>query len=414
MSQNAIWEVQTMVRRLHSAGIEVFLDVVYNHTGEGGEMGPTLAFRGLDNRSYYRLLEGGRYYINDTGTGNTLDLRHPMVLRMVMDSLRYWVETFHIDGFRFDLATVLAREAHGFDRRAGFLDVIRQDPVLRRVKLIAEPWDIGPGGYQLGNWPHPFLEWNDRFRDGVRRFWRGDTGLIAELPNRLLGSANEFERPNRSAHSSVNFLTAHDGFTLQDLVSYSVKHNEENGEENRDGTDENFSDNMGQEGPAEDPALSEARAGRKRAMLATLFLSQGTPMLLAGDEMGHTQDGNNNAYAQDNAIGWIDWSDPDTALLDFVRRLIALRQQMPVLRQRPFLHSRKRARDGLPDLIWRKPDGSVPRSEEWHDPAWKTLCAEIRLAAEHPQADVSDAVAFCIFNAGGPARCVCPICPWRP
>ncbi len=410
MAQNAIWEFQAMVRRFHSAGIEVILDVVYNHSGEGDEKGPTLCFRGLDNRSYYRLLDGGRYYINDTGTGNTLDLTHPMVLRMVMDSLRYWVEVMHVDGFRFDLATVLAREVGGFDRRAGFLDAIRQDPVLSRVKLIAEPWDIGPGGYQLGNWPHPFLEWNDKFRDGVRRFWRGDAGMMAELPNRLLGSANEFERANRAATASVNFITAHDGFTLEDLVSYAQKHNEANGEDNRDGTNDNHSDNMGVEGATKETLILTKRRARKRAMLATLLLSQGTPMILAGDETGNSQRGNNNAYAQDNPIGWVDWEAPDMALAAYVARLIAIRRDHPVLRQRAFLHSRPRPSDGLRDLIWRRPDGREPAVGDWHDPSWRTLCAEIRRSADSDPAAGADDDAGVLHlqrrgdHRSGPAR----------
>ncbi len=417
MSQNAVWEMHTMVRRLHGAGIEVILDVVYNHSGEGDELGPTLAFRGLDNRSYYRLRDGGRYYVNDTGTGNTLDLTHPMVLRMVMDSLRYWVETYHVDGFRFDLATTLAREAGGFDRRSGFLDAIRQDPVLSRVKLIAEPWDIGPGGYQLGNWPHPFLEWNDRFRDGVRRFWRGDPGMTAELAKRLLGSADEFDRHHRAATASVNFITAHDGFTLDDLVSYAVKHNEANGEDNRDGHSENHSDNMGVEGPTTDARIRAARDARKRALLATLMFSQGTPMLLAGDEIGNSQDGNNNAYAQDNPIGWIDWANADAALLSFVVRLIALRRAHPVLRQRAFLHGRLRAADGQRDLVWRKPDGTEPGPTDWQNPAFRTLCAEMRMAGGTPAAEVPGEVLYAIFNSGPAIEVTLPPLPpsmqWR-
>ncbi|MDE3029440.1 MAG: glycogen debranching enzyme GlgX, partial [Paracoccaceae bacterium] len=316
-----------------------------------------------------------------------------------------------------DLATVLAREHGGYDRRAGFLDAVRQDPVLSRVKLIAEPWDLGPGGYQLGNWPHPFAEWNDKYRDSVRRFWRGDGGMTPELANRLLGSAGEFDRAHRPATASVNFITAHDGFTLHDLVSYAVKHNEANGEGNRDGSSENFADNMGHEGPTKDKAILAARAARKRAMLATLLLSQGTPMLLAGDEIGNSQNGNNNAYAQDNPIGWVDWTAPDEGLNAFVRRLIAIRQAHPVLRQRHFLHSRQRDRDGLIDLQWRRPDGSFPTSTDWQDKTWRTLCAEIRLAADAPGADASDEAVFCIFNAGDAVEVTLPACSpgrlWR-
>jgi glycogen operon protein len=398
LTRGALWEMQTMVRRLHAAGIEVILDVVYNHTGEGDEWGPTLSLRGLDNASYYRLTNGGRHYVNDTGTGNTLNLAHPMVLRMVMDSLRYWVEQVHVDGFRFDLATVLGREAQGFDPNGGFFDAIRQDPVLARVKLIAEPWDIGPGGYQLGAYPHPFHEWNDRFRDGVRRFWRGDAGLTRDLAARLLGSAERFDHSGRAATSSVNFVTAHDGFTLEDLVSYTVRRNWANGEENRDGHHENHSDNLGVEGPSADPAIRAARDLRKRNLLATLMLSQGVPMLLAGDELGHSQGGNNNAYAQDNATTWLDWGQGDAALLRFVRRLAGLRRELAVLRQRRFLHGRARPADGLADVIWRRADGSVPRGEDWHDPAFRCLCVELRMAAETP--DPGAPAVYAVFNAG--------------
>ncbi|MDJ0627153.1 MAG: glycogen debranching protein GlgX [Rhodobacter sp.] len=411
MSHGALWEFQTMVRRLHAAGFEVVLDVVYNHTGEADELGPTLAFRGLDNASYYRLQDNRRYYVNDTGTGNTLNVAHPMVLKMVMDSLRYWVEVMHVDGFRFDLATVLAREAHGFDRHGGFLDAVRQDPVLAGAKLIAEPWDIGPGGYQLGAWPHPFQEWNDRYRDGVRRFWRGDDLMTAELAKRLLGSADEFDHSGRSATASVNFITAHDGFTAEDLVSYTVKRNLANGEGDRDGNNENYGDNMGFEGPTLDPGIRAARDLRKRNLLATLFLSQGTPMLLAGDEIGNSQGGNNNAYAQDNETGWVGWSDPDDVLRRFVARLAAMRRAHPVLRQRMFLHSRPRTRDGLPDLFWRLPDGTVPTSADWQDEAWRTLCVEIRTSSETPDYAASDDVVFAVFNAGSETAVTLPDCP---
>ena len=396
MSRGAIWEFQTMVRRFHAAGIEVILDVVYNHSGEGDELGPTLAFRGLDNRSYYRLRDGGRYYVNDTGTGNTLDLTHPMVLRMVMDSLRYWVEVMHVDGFRFDLATVLAREPHGFDPRGGFLDAIRQDPVLSAVKLIAEPWDLGPGGYQLGSWPYPFQEWNDKFRDDVRRFWRGDAGLAPDLAKRLLGSAERFDHGGRLAQSSVNFITAHDGFTLEDLVSYTVKRNLANGEDNRDGHGDNHSDNMGHEGAGETPAIRAARDLRKRNLLATLMLSQGTPMLLAGDEMGNSQGGNNNAYAQDNEIGWVNWPEGGSALTAFVARLTALRRAHPALRQRAFLHGRERPDDQSPDLVWRRADGQPPGPADWHAADFRCLCVEVRMAA----GTGGDDRIFAVFNAG--------------
>lgn len=396
-NRNPRAEFREMVWRLHQAGIEVILDVVYNHTGEGDEAGPTLSFRGLDNRSYYRLAGGGRYYANDSGTGNSLNVAHPMVLRMVADSLRHWVQHFGIDGFRFDLATSLGREPGGFDPGAGFFDVLRQDPVLARVKLIAEPWDIGPGGYQLGGYPHPWAEWNDRYRDGVRRFWRGDAGLTPDLAKRILASAENFDHDGRSATASVNFLTAHDGFTLQDLVSFTVKRNLANGEDNRDGHSENHSDNLGVEGATTDPLINAARNQRKRNLLTTLLLSQGTPMLLAGDEMGHSQGGNNNAYAQDNETTWIDWSKADTGLTAFVTRLVAMRAAHPVLRQRRFLHGRKRHAEGLPDVIWRHADGREPQAAEWHDPAFRCLGVELRMAAEGP---AGPDVIFAVFNCG--------------
>lgn len=411
MARNEIWEFQAMVHRLHSAGIEVILDVVYNHTGEANELGPTLCFRGLDNSSYYRLIGDGRYYMNHTGTGNTLNFAHPAVLRMAMDSLRYWVEVMHVDGFRFDLATTLARDHDGFDPSSGFLDAIRQDPVLNRVKLIAEPWDIGPGGYQLGAYPHPFLEWNDKFRDGVRRFWRGDGHMTGELAKRLVGSAELFDHSGRAATASVNFITAHDGFTLQDTVSYTVKRNLANGEGDRDGKNENFSDNLGVEGGSSDPGIAAARDRRKRNMLATLLFSQGTPMLLAGDEFGNSQDGNNNAYAQDNATGWLNWSKFDPELYDFVRKLLVVRQEHPVLRQRLFLHSRPRRRDGLADLFWHKPCGAIPMEEDWQSPDWKTLCVEIRTSSETPDYDASDDVIYAVFNAGDAQEVTLPPCP---
>ena len=413
LSQNALWEFQAMVRRFHAAGIEVILDVVYNHSGEGDAYGPTLSFRGLDNRSYYRLTDGGRYYVNDTGVGNTLNLAHPMVLRLVMDSLRYWVETCHVDGFRFDLATTLAREAYGFDPSGGFLDAIRQDPVLARVKLIAEPWDVGPGGYQLGHFPHPFLEWNDRFRDDVRRFWRGDHGSTADLAKRLLGSAELFDKAGRAATTSVNFVTAHDGFTLEDVVSYNHKHNAANGEDNRDGHSNNHSDNMGHEGPTSDKAIIAARKLRKRNMLATLLLAQGTPMILSGDEIGHSQGGNNNAYAQDNPTTWLNWDAADRSMLAFVRRVIALRREHPVLRQRRFLHSRVRAQDGMRDLIWRKADGQEPTPEDWNNPHWKTLCVEVRGAEEGPAGEAGGEAVLCVFNAGAFCHVTLPGTGWR-
>ena len=404
MARGQIDEFQQMVARFHSAGIEVLMDVVYNHTCEGNELGPTLSFRGLDNASYYRLMPNDlRYYVNDTGCGNTLNVDHPMVLRMIMDSLRYWVEVMHVDGFRFDLCSTLGRVgAGGFDRGAAFFDAIRQDPVLSRVKLIAEPWDIGPGGYQLGAFPPPFCEWNDRYRDTVRRFWRGDCGEAPALADRLTGSAPQFDHSGRPATASVNFLTAHDGFTLHDVVSYAQKHNAANGEDNHDGHGENYSDNMGVEGPTEKPAIVAARARRKRNMMATLMLSQGTPMLLAGDEMGHSQNGNNNAYAQDNETSWIDWEKADEEFLGFTRDMIRFRRDHPLLRQKLFLHARERAVDGMEDLFWWRPDGAPMAHRDW-GAALDAVAMELRMASGTPPYAETGQAIFAIFNAG-PAR----------
>ncbi len=393
-------EFQHMVARLHAAGIEVILDVVYNHTGEGNELGPTLSFRGIDNRSYYRLAPDMRHYINDTGCGNTLNLNHPMVLRMVMDSLRYWVEVMHVDGFRFDLASTLARDDDGFQPNSAFFAAIRQDPVLNRVKLIAEPWDIGPGGYQLGAYPHPFMEWNDKFRDGVRRFWRRDDRPVPELAARITGSAIQFDHSGRAATSSVNFITAHDGFTLMDLVSYAQKHNDANGEDNRDGHSGNYADNMGHEGPTDAPRIISARAQRRRNLMATLMLSQGTPMLLAGDEIGHTQQGNNNAYCQDNDLTWIDWEKGDAEMLAFTRRLIRFRRNHPILRQKRFLHARAREADGKADVLWWHAEGRRMTPADWEDPALSWLCVEMRTASGTPAYDDLEYALFLVFNAG--------------
>ncbi len=411
LSQGRIAEVRTMVDGFHSAGIEVLLDVVYNHTGEGDQLGPTLAFRGLDNASYYRLEPNRRYYVNDSGTGNTLNMDHPMVLRMVMDSLRYWVQVMGVDGFRFDLAAALGRTPAGFDGGASFFDALRQDPVLSQVKLIAEPWDIGPGGYQLGAFPPPFMEWNDKFRDGVRQFWRGDAFRAPDLANRLTGSAEQFDHSGRPATSSVNFLTAHDGMTLQDTVSYARKHNEANGEGGKDGHSHDYSDNMGVEGATGDPAITAARARRKRAMMATLLFSQGTPMILAGDEIGHTQGGNNNAYNQDNETSWLDWSDVDEEFLAFTRRLIAFRRDHPILRQKLFLHSRERAIDGVEDLFWWREDGQPMEARDWHDPERKLVAVEKRTAAGTPAYAALEYAILLIFNAGDALRFTLPPAP---
>ncbi|MDR3516239.1 MAG: glycogen debranching protein GlgX [Azospirillaceae bacterium] len=369
MTTGLLSEFKTMVARFHEAGIEVLLDVVYNHTGEGSQMGPTLSFRGIDNASYYRLRpDDRRYYIDDTGTGNTLNIAHPRVLQLVMDSLRYWVAEMHVDGFRFDLATALGREIHGFDQGSGFCDAVRQDPLLSTVKLIAEPWDVGPGGYQAGSFPPGWAEWNDRYRDTTRRFWRGDAGMLPELAARLTGSSDLYERRGRRPWSSINFVTAHDGFTLEDLVSYESKHNEANQENNRDGQNANYSLNHGVEGATDRPEILAARQRARRNLLATLLLSQGVPMLLAGDEIGRSQKGNNNAYCQDNDTSWIDWAQGDNDLTSFVRRLLALRRAHPVLRRPQFLHGRNQSPDGLKDIIWFTPQGTEKTSEEWRNP----------------------------------------------
>ena len=370
-------EFKTMVRQLHDAGIEVILDVVYNHTAEGNHMGPTLCFRGIDNESYYRLLPNDqRHYINDTGTGNTLNLSHPRALQMVLDSLTYWVEQMHVDGFRFDLAAAVGREDHGFDPGGGFFDAIRQTPTLQHVKLIAEPWDIGPGGYQLGHFPPGWAEWNDRYRDAVRRYWRGDERMLPEFAARISASADLFDHRGQRPWASVNFVTAHDGFTLDDLVSYNDKHNEANLENNQDGHSENLSFNFGAEGPTDDPAILAQREQQKRNFLATLLLSQGTPMLLAGDEIGHTQRGNNNAYCQDNEITWIDWNveAPERqSLLAFTRRLIDLRRAHPVLRRTRFLHGNVSCNRGIKDITWYTPQGAEKTPEQWMDPVARCI-----------------------------------------
>jgi glycogen operon protein len=417
LSRGRIGEFRQMVDRFHGAGIEVILDVVYNHTGEGNELGPTLSFRGIDNASYYRLAAERRFYVNDTGTGNTLNMSHPMVLRMVMDSLRYWVEVMGVDGFRFDLCATLGRTGTGFDRNGPFFAAIRQDPVLSRVKLIAEPWDVGPGGYQLGAFPAPFLEWNDRYRDGVRRFWRGDAGRAPDLAARITGSAAEFDHSGRAATSSVNYIASHDGMTLQDLVSFSKKHNEANGEGGRDGHSEDFSHNLGTEGPTDDEVVLAARARRKRAMMATLLLSQGTPMILAGDELGNSQGGNNNAYNQDNETSWIDWRHVDHAFVEFTRRMIAFRKAHPILSQRLFLHARERAIDGVEDLFWWRADGKAIQTRDWDDPKMDFLAAEMRTASGTPHYAAAEYAIYLAFNAGAARPVVLPAPPpgrvWR-
>jgi len=361
-------EFKTMVKALHSAGIEVVLDVVYNHTAEGDQLGPTLCFRGLDNASYYRLAaDDPRRYLDYTGCGNTLNMQHPRVLQLLMDSLRYWATEMHVDGFRFDLASALARELHEVDRLGAFFEVIRQDPVLAQVKLIAEPWDLGEGGYQVGNFPVGWTEWNDKYRDAVRSYWKGDGGRIGELARRLTGSSDLYGREGRRPSASINFITSHDGFTLHDLVSYNDKHNEANGEDNRDGANYNLSWNCGVEGPSEDPGILALRERQKRNFLATLLLSEGVPMLAAGDELGRTQGGNNNAYCQDNETSWVDWSldAPRQRLLEMMRLLIGLRRTHPAFRRRDFFSGRPIRGGGVKDILWLKSDGLEMTTEEW-------------------------------------------------
>ncbi|QDE39672.1 glycogen debranching protein GlgX [Luteibacter pinisoli] len=395
-------EVRDTVRALHAKGLEVILDVVYNHTAEGSELGPTLSFRGIDNASYYRLADDPRYYINDTGTGNTLNVSQPRVIQLVTDSLRYWVDEMHVDGFRFDLATILGREPSGFDQRGGILDAVGQDPLLASVKLIAEPWDCGPGGYQVGHFPPGWAEWNDRYRDDVRAFWKGDEGMLGEFATRLTGSADFFAKRGRRPWASVNFITAHDGFTLGDLVSYNEKHNEANGEDNRDGSDNNHSWNGGAEGPTDDEGILALRERQMRNLLATLFLSKGTPMLLAGDERAQTQGGNNNTYGQDSEIAWIDWTrDPtDGRLADFVRKAVKLRERFPMLTRSRFLDGRFQEASGVVDFNWLAPDGSEMQEVHWQ-PAARSLA--LMVDGRAPRSAVSgrgtDTTVLVVVNA---------------
>ncbi|HEX2849145.1 MAG TPA: glycogen debranching protein GlgX [Acidimicrobiales bacterium] len=368
-------EFKDMVKRLHAAGIEVILDVVYNHTAEGNQMGPTLSFRGIDNASYYRLVDGdARYYMDYTGTGNSLNMRHPSALQLIMDSLRYWVTEMHVDGFRFDLAATLARELHDVDRLSAFFDIIQQDPIISRVKLIAEPWDVGEGGYQVGNFPPLWSEWNGKYRDTMRDYWRGQEAGLSEFAYRLTGSSDLYG-DDRKPYASINFITAHDGFTLHDLVSYNEKHNEANGEDNQDGESHNRSWNCGVEGPTDDPEVVELRRRQVRNMLATLFLSQGVPMLLGGDELMRTQGGNNNAYCQDNETSWYDWqgNTDQLRLLGFTRRLMDLRRAHPVLRRRRWFQGRSVRGSDEKDIVWLRPDGSEMTEDDWDNGFAKIL-----------------------------------------
>ncbi|HUO81459.1 MAG TPA: glycogen debranching protein GlgX [Gammaproteobacteria bacterium] len=396
-----IEEFKTFVKRFHAAGIEVILDVVYNHTAEGDQLGQTLSFRGIDNPSYYRLTDDG-HYLNWSGCGNTLNLTHPRVLQMVMDSLRYWAEDMHVDGFRFDLGTALGREARDFDPGSGFFDAVRQDPVLSRLKLIAEPWDVGPDGYRLGGFPPGWSEWNDRFRDTLRGFWRGDPGFMREMGARLTGSSDLFEHHGRRTWASINFVAAHDGFTLGDLVTFEERHNEANHENNADGHSDNLSANYGIEGPTDDDAVNALRERQKRNLLATLLISQGVPMLLAGDEHGNSQGGNNNAYCQDNDIGWLNWDRIDDAgwsLRTFVRRLIALRRLYPMLRQPGFLHGEP-CSNGHKNITWYKPAGTEKQSHDWDNPPARCIGMQLNGASVQDAAhsDEPEASLFVILN----------------
>jgi len=396
-------EFKGMVKALHGAGIEVILDVVYNHTAEGNHLGPMLSFRGVDNTSYYRLMpDAPRYYQDFTGTGNSLNPAHPSVLRLIMDSLRYFVLECHVDGFRFDLASALAREFYEVDRLSTFFDTIHQDPILSQVKLIAEPWDVGPGGYQVGNFPVLWAEWNGVYRDTIRDFWRAQAN-VADFARRFTGSSDLYDRDGRDPFASINFVTAHDGFTLRDLVSYNEKHNDANGEESKDGTDDNRSWNHGVEGDTRDPAIKTLRARQQRNFLATLLLSQGVPMLLGGDELGRTQHGNNNAWCQDNELSWFDWEHADHELTGFVQRLIRLRASHPVFRRTSFLTGRETRGSGLPDVWWFRPDGRRMTRRDWQRPDARVLGVflnglEIPSRAEHGE-DIVDASFLLLFNA---------------
>jgi glycogen operon protein len=401
--EQTLREFKEMVARFHEGGLEVILDVVYNHTAEGNERGPTLSFRGIDNCSYYRLLpDNPRYYINDTGTGNTLNVSHGRVIQMVLDSLRYWVEEARVDGFRFDLGTILAREPNGFDNQSGFLKACTQDPVLNTVKLIAEPWDCGPGGYQVGGFPPGWAEWNDKYRDTVRDFWRGQAKPAALSP-RLLASPDLFDRLGRKPSASVNFITVHDGFTLNDLVTYDEKHNDANGEKNQDGSSDNRSWNCGVEGPTDDPEINALRERQLRNLLATLLLSQGTPMLLAGDEFGRTQQGNNNAYCQDNEISWVNWNigEKGSSIIRFVQKLATLRHKYPILRRNRFLTGKYVEELRAKDVTWINANGAEMTQEQWQDPTMACfgMLLDGRAQATGIRKSSEDATVLLIFNS---------------
>ncbi|WP_448616555.1 glycogen debranching protein GlgX [Modestobacter sp. URMC 112] len=402
-----VQEFKGMVRALHEAGIEVILDVVYNHTAEGNHMGPTLSFKGLDNSAYYRLVEDDKqYYMDTTGTGNSLNVRHPQSLQLIMDSLRYWVTEMHVDGFRFDLASTLARQFHEVDRLSAFFDLCHQDPIVSQVKLIAEPWDIGDGGYQVGNFPALWTEWNGKYRDTVRDFWRGEEATIGEFASRITGSADLYQHSGRRPVASINFVTAHDGFTLNDLVSYNEKHNEANGEGNNDGESHNRSWNCGVEGETDDPQILALRAQQRRNFIATLMLSQGVPMLLHGDELGRSQGGNNNGYCQDSPLTWINWDDVDEGLLEFTKLVTKLRTDHPTFRRRRFFHGRPVAReegDPVQDIAWMTPGGELMTGEDWDAGHAKSLAMYlnghgIRSTDERGE-DIVDDCFYLAFNA---------------
>lgn len=405
LQQPAVQQFKMMVRALHAAGIEVILDVVYNHTAEGNQMGPTLSMRGIDNAAYYRLSpEKPRYYMDFTGCGNTMSMRHPRVLQLIMDSLRYWVLEMHVDGFRFDLASTLARELYEVNKLSAFFEIVQQDPVLSQVKLVAEPWDVGDGGYQVGNFPVLWSEWNGRYRDTIRSFWKGDGGLLCDFATRLSGSSDLYELGGRRPYASINFITCHDGFTLEDLVSYNQKHNEANGEENRDGSDNNLNWNCGAEGPTEDPNILALRARQKRNLIATLLLSQGVPMIWSGDELGHSQQGNNNAYCQDNELTWLKWdlSDEQKCFLEFVRTVARIWREQPVFQRRNFFLGRS-IREGVKDISWLDTTGEEMTDEAWRDGFARSL--QVRLAGdiigdvdEHGEAIVGDTLLL-LLNA---------------
>ena len=403
-----VQEFKGMVRSLHAAGIEVILDVVYNHTAEGNHMGPTISFRGIDNAAYYRLVDDDkRYYMDYTGTGNSLNVGHPHALQLIMDSLRYWVLEMHVDGFRFDLASTLAREFYDVDKLSTFFELVQQDPVVSQVKLIAEPWDVGPGGYQVGNFPPQWTEWNGKYRDTVRDFWRGEAATLGEFASRLTGSSDLYEHSGRRPVASINFVTAHDGFTLRDLVSYNDKHNDANGEDNKDGESHNRSSNFGVEGPTDDPAVNTLRSRQQRNFIATLLLSQGVPMLLHGDELGRTQQGNNNTYAQDDELSWVHWDAVDKPLVEFTSALARLRADHPTFRRSRFFDGRPVERDEgapLPDIVWMRPDGTAMGPSDWDSGFGRSVGVFLNgdgiLGRDARGEEITDKHFILLFNAG--------------